>query len=189
MPWAATAVVIAATAWSGARVRVDMPVGARRAVAVRMDAPHPWSASSSASASAGLDDEMEELPALPVEAQPSAQLEPLDVIKKVLEALRSPDEPYENYGPQVAIAFSSPANGASKLTPSQFAEYLSEGAYQIFCEWDEMEIEDELELTDGGERAYQEVMVRRAGDTSWTHINWTLEKCDGLWMTESVVTY
>ena len=51
------------------------------------------------------------------------------------------------------------------------------------------EIEDELELQDGGARAYQEVLVRRQGDASWTHINWQLIKHNGAWMTESVVTY
>jgi hypothetical protein len=155
---------------------------------VRMDeAPHPWSSVSSPSQRFAVEDG-QPMP-LPAEVMPSPTREPREVIMIVLNALRHPDEPYENYGPQVAIAYSAPSNGASQLTPEQFAQYLSEDSYQIFAEWDEMEIEDELQLSDGGMSAYQDVLVRREGDASWTHVNWQLVKHEGVWMTESVVTY
>lgn len=127
--------------------------------------------------------------ALPEEARPREGREPRDVILLVLNALRNPDEPFADYGPQMAIAHSSPTNGASQLTPGQFRSYLSESAYQIFTEWDEWEMEDDLEMNADKTEAYQEVLVKRSGDTSWTHINWELTNCNGVWMTQSVVTY
>jgi hypothetical protein len=153
-----------------------------------METPHPWS-SGMPTPPRRFASDSQPVSLLPREVLPSPTREPREVIMIVLRALRAPDEPYVNYGPQVAIAYSAPCNGASQLTPAQFAKYLTEDSYQIFGEWDEMEIEDELELQDGGMRAYQEVLVRRQGDASWTHINWQLIKHDGAWMTESVVTY
>lgn len=154
---------------------------------VRMEAPHPWSAPTASSK--GWAAENEPLQALPAEVLPSPRRSPLDVIKLVLGALRHPNEPYEDYGAQLAIAHSAPSNGASQLAPVQFAKYLAEESYVIFSEWDEMEIEDALKLSDDGKRAYQEVLVRRADDPDWTHINWTLVQHAGMWMTESVVTF
>lgn len=156
--------------------------------AARMDTPHPWSGGTPTPPRRFVG-EPQPISPLPREVLPSPTREPREVIMIVLRALRAPDEPYEHYGPQVAIAYSAPSNGASQLTPAQFAKYLTEDSYQIFGEWDEIEIEDELELQDGGARAYQEVLVRRQGDASWTHINWQLIKHNGAWMTESVVTY
>ncbi|KAG8470671.1 hypothetical protein KFE25_009092 [Diacronema lutheri] len=152
-----------------------------------MESVHPWSSGSSAPKRWTATDEPAQ--ALPAEVLPSTARSPRDVIMLVLNALRRPDEPYDDYGPQLAIAHSAPSNGASQLSPVQFAKYLSEESYVIFSEWDEMEIEDELQIAADGQRAYQEVLVRRANDASWTHINWTLVKHAGMWMTESVVTY
>ncbi|KAJ1619925.1 hypothetical protein T492DRAFT_1081924 [Pavlovales sp. CCMP2436] len=158
-------------------------------VRMEVESPHPWSSggSSAAKDSRWTDDELPQ--PLPVEMRPAKGREPRDVIMLVLNALRRPNEPYEHYGPQVSIAHSAPSNGASQLKPAQFAKYLAEPSYLIFSEWDEMEIEDDLQISDEGAQAYQEVLVKRADDVDWTHINWTLVQYDGMWMTESVVTF
>mmetsp|Transcript_20621 Transcript_20621/g.55644 ORF Transcript_20621/g.55644 Transcript_20621/m.55644 type:complete len:195 (-) Transcript_20621:257-841(-) len=172
-------------------VRGSRLLTARPRYAARMsDDPHPWSASAAmGDLPPDAEDSAGQIVALPEEVRPNTKRTPREVIMIVLNALRTPDEPYENYGPQVAIAYSAPSNGASQLTPGQFAGYLSEDSYQIFAEWDDVEMEDELEIEDDGEHAYQDVMVKRKDDASWTHINWNLIKHEGMWMSESVVTY
>eukprot|EP00304_Pavlova_gyrans_P006185 CAMPEP_0206054668 /NCGR_PEP_ID=MMETSP1466-20131121/38577_1 /ASSEMBLY_ACC=CAM_ASM_001126 /TAXON_ID=44452 /ORGANISM="Pavlova gyrans, Strain CCMP608" /LENGTH=193 /DNA_ID=CAMNT_0053429883 /DNA_START=17 /DNA_END=598 /DNA_ORIENTATION=+ len=184
-------VLLVAGTTSALRVSSSLFVRSRAPCSVRMqdDEPHPWSASAALSDFVAPNDADTSLPPLPAEVAPSTAREPREVIMIVLNALRNPDEPYENYGPQVAIEHSAPTNGASKLSPGQFAEYLNEPSYQILTEWDEVEMEDDLDIDDDGEHAYQDVMVKRTDDPSWTHINWNLVKVQGMWMSESVVTY
>ena len=70
-----------------------------------------------------------------------------DVVLKVMNALRHLDEPYPLHGCEVAIRHCSPSNRASRLTPQSFAQYLSEPWYRIMGEWDELELDDEPEVS------------------------------------------
>ena len=110
-----------------------------------------------------------------------------DVATTVMRALRANDEPYPLHGCEVAIRYCSPSNGASRLTPSGFAQYLKEPWYKIMTEWDELEVEDDAEpVTDDGSVVEQDVLVRRAGDASWTIVNWRLSRHSGTWLTDSL---
>ena len=112
---------------------------------------------------------------------------PREVVNNVMKALRSMDEPYPLHGCEVAIRYCSPSNGASRLTPSGFAQYLKEPWYKIMTEWDELEVEDDAEpVTDDGSVVEQDVLVRRAGDASWTIVNWRLSRHSGTWLTDSL---
>ena len=112
---------------------------------------------------------------------------PADVATTVMRALRANDEPYPLHGCEVAIRYCSPSNGASRLTPSGFAQYLKEPWYKIMTEWDELEVEDDAEpVTDDGSVVEQDVLVRRAGDASWTIVNWRLSRHSGTWLTDSL---
>ena len=111
---------------------------------------------------------------------------PADVATTVMRALRANDEPTSLHGCEVAIRYCSPSNGASRLTPSGFAQYLKEPWYKIMTEWDELEVEDDAEpVTDDGSVVEQDVLVRRDGDASWTIVNWKPAPL-GTWLTDSL---
>ena len=141
-----------------------------------MEAAAAAAAASAAAAGGGAADESVVAPESPA-----------DVATTVMRALRANDEPYPLHGCEVAIRYCSPSNGASRLTPSGFAQYLKEPWYKIMTEWDELEVEDDAEpVTDDGSVVEQDVLVRRAGDASWTIVNWRLSRHSGTWLTDSL---
>ena len=58
---------------------------------------------------------------------------------QMMQAIRRLDEPYPLHGCEVAIRYCAPSNGASRLSPEAFAQYLREPWYRIMAEWDEIE--------------------------------------------------
>lgn len=110
------------------------------------------------------------------------------VVERVMRALRNPDEPYPLHGAEVAIRYCSPRNRASSVSPSTFASYLEEPWYEILLEWDEIEIEDDLEAECDLEKnsCSVDVLVKRSEDDSWTIVNWTLSRHNGRWLTDSL---
>ena len=116
----------------------------------------------------------------------SATSSPSSVIETVMTALRTPDEPYLYHGAEVAIRYCSPTNRASQLSPQGFAQYLREPWYAILTEWDEMQMEDFDADDDDSGTGSQDVLVRRAGEDSWTIVNWELSRHNGRWLTDSL---
>ena len=105
-----------------------------------------------------------------------------------MRALRAPDEPYTHHGAEVAIRYCSPTNRASRLSPQAFAQYLAEPWYKILTEWEDLdEPLDEPEIVDDdGATISQDVLVRRAGDDSWTIVNWQLSRYSGRWLMDAL---
>ena len=68
------------------------------------------------------------------------------------------------------------------------ASYLEEPWYEILLEWDEIEIEDDLEAECDLEKnsCSVDVLVKRSEDDSWTIVNWTLSRHNGRWLTDSL---
>jgi len=112
---------------------------------------------------------------------------PPQVVDKVMRALRRPNEPYPLHGCEVAIRYCSPSNAASRLSPQGFASYLREPWYRIMTEWNEIQVEEEIEPVSGdGSVVMQNVLVRRSEDESWTVVNWQLSLHSGCWLTDSL---
>jgi len=112
---------------------------------------------------------------------------PAEVVMKVMRAVRRVDEPYPLHGCEVAIRYCSPSNAASRLSPQGFQQYLKEPWYRIMTEWDEVQLEEEPaeEAADVTSRSV-DVLVRRAGEDSWTIVNWQLSLHSGQWLTDSL---
>jgi len=111
---------------------------------------------------------------------------PAKVVDTVMRALRQPDEPYPLHGAQVAIRYCSPTNRASQLSPQSFAQYLREPWYAVLTEWDDMQLDEEEEEEEATGVVSQDVLVKRAGDDSWTIVAWKLSKHNGRWLTDSL---
>jgi len=111
---------------------------------------------------------------------------PAKVVDTVMRALRQPDEPYPLHGAQVAIRYCSPTNRASQLSPQSFAQYLREPWYAVLTEWDDMQLDEEEEEEEATGVVSHDVLVKRAGDDSWTIVAWKLSKHNGRWLTDSL---
>ena len=85
--------------------------------------------SSSSSSSISYGDSGDELAAAAISAVTAASETPADVVRTVMEAVRSINEPYALHGAEVAIRYCSPTNRARRLTPQAFAQYLDEPWY------------------------------------------------------------
>ena len=155
----------------------------RVAAAVGDVGPSGFARSSSSSSSISYGDSGDELAAAAISAVTAASETPADVVRTVMEAVRSINAPYALHGAEVAIRYCSPTNRASQLTPAAFARYLAEPWYQILTEWDEIEFEDEdIESN----KASQDVLVKRGGDDSWTIVNYQLSRHNGRWLMDSM---
>mmetsp|Transcript_19684 Transcript_19684/g.55657 ORF Transcript_19684/g.55657 Transcript_19684/m.55657 type:complete len:96 (+) Transcript_19684:789-1076(+) len=59
--------------------------------------------------------------------------------------------------------------------------------YSIMTEWDEMQMEEEVEkIRDDGSVVTQRVLVRRKDEESWTIVTWQLSLHSGAWLTDSL---
>lgn len=110
---------------------------------------------------------------------------PRAIAERVMRALRKPDEPYRLHGAEVAVRFCSPTNAAAQLTPAMFASYLKEPHYLILSEWDEIDFDDETDVTDSAE-AEQDVLVRRSSDKTWSAVSFRLSRHNGRWLVDSL---
>jgi len=126
---------------------------------------------------------------------------PRAVVDKVMRALRHMDEPLPLHGASMATRYCSPNNRASELSPEVFARYLEDPWYSILAEWDEMKYEadeyededsegalDECTVEEGGvcSQVEIEVLVRRAGEVSFTMVGWELSLYDGQWLIDTL---
>jgi len=111
---------------------------------------------------------------------------PGDVVLAVMKAVRTVDEPYALAGAEVAIRYCSPSNRASRLSPQAFSTYLREPWYAILTEWEEIELDDDPEVSADGSVVQQDVLVRRSESESWTIVNWQLSRHSGRWLTDSL---
>ena len=101
----------------------------RVAAAVGDVGPSGFARSSSSSSSISYGDSGDELAAAAISAVTAASETPADVVRTVMEAVRSINEPYALHGAEVAIRYCSPTNRARRLTPQAFAQYLDEPWY------------------------------------------------------------
>ena len=123
-------------------------------------------------------------PALP---SPSPQFQPQDVVRIVIEALASNDEPFVDAGIATTFAFASPANKANTGPLSKFTQMVKNPAYAIMIDHREHEF-SEVVLT--GNKAYQ--LVRILG-ISGAEVVFAFRlglqqdgEFAGMWMTEAV---
>ena len=121
---------------------------------------------------------------------------PREVVQKVMQGMRRPDEPYASAGEAapaggstgaaVAVRYCSPTNGASSLSPEAFAAYLQEPWYQILTQWEEMEIDDDDDIDASGNTAEVEVLVRRDPADSFSVVSFQMSRHDARWLVDGL---
>ncbi|CAM9355964.1 unnamed protein product [Scytosiphon promiscuus] len=119
---------------------------------------------------------------------PSPGHSPSHVATVTLQALRQNDVPYQNFGCEIAIRFSSTSNPASGFTPGGMRTYIDDPSmpfYRILGDWVEMgRVGDaDTEITGPG-RANQQIRVRREEDTAWSTVSMEFVREEGCWLIE-----
>jgi hypothetical protein len=128
--------------------------------------------------------EMPEAAALP---QPTADQQPEDVVRIVIEALAHNDKPYADAGIATTFAFASPANKVNTGPLQKFAQMIRTPAYGIMVDHVEHEFSEVVLM---GDKAYQ--MVRVLGNSGAEvifafRLSQQLDgEFDGMWMTDAV---
>ena len=118
---------------------------------------------------------------------PGLQHEPEDVVRIVIEALASNDEPFTDAGIATTFAFASPANRRNTGPLERFTRMVKGPVFGIMVDHREHQFS---EIVQTGNRAYQMVMIRGAGDEQ-VIFAFRLGRqqggeFDGMWMTEAV---
>lgn len=118
-------------------------------------------------------------------AVPSPRLEPGEVVRIQISALRANDE--TDQGIAVAYRFASPRNKASTGPLSRFIQMIKAGPYRLMLEYERASYPP---ARVEGNRAVQRVtLVGRRQIRSYDFLlqRQTGPPCDGCWMTEAVV--
>jgi hypothetical protein len=123
-------------------------------------------------------------PALP---SPSPQFQPQDVVRIVIEALASNDEPFVDAGIATTFAFASPANKANTGPLLRFTQMVKNPAYAIMIDHLEHEFSEVVQM---GNKAYQMVRIL---DASGAEVIFAFRlglqqdgEFAGMWMTDAV---
>jgi len=123
----------------------------------------------------------------PLIPQPTRDQQPQDVVRIVIEALASNDEPFADAGIETTFAFASPANKVNTGPLSKFAKMVRNGAYGIMIDHAEHEFSEVVIIEP---HAYQMVkIVGHSGDEVVFAFRLSQQpegEYQGMWMTDAV---
>lgn len=126
-------------------------------------------------------------PEPPVLPQPSTELLPADVVRTVVNALASNDNPYPDAGIATTFAFASPANKVNTGPLGKFTNMVKGGVYGIMVDHVKSEFS---EVVIEGDQAFQ--MVQLTGKQGRSVVfafrlgKQQAGEFEGMWMTDAV---
>ena len=119
--------------------------------------------------------------------QPSAQLQPQDVVRIVVEALAHNDEPYTDAGIATTFAFASPANKVNTGPLAKFTRMVKNPVYGVMIDHVAREFSEVVRM---GGKAYQMVKITGASGAEVIFAFRLSRQLDGeyegMWMTDAV---
>ena len=120
-------------------------------------------------------------------AQPSADLQPEDVVRIVVDALADNDQPFANAGIKTTFAFASPANKVNTGPLDRFTRMVKGPPYGIMVDHVKSEFS---EVVHAGNKAYQMVHLTARDGRAVVFAFRLSKQLDGrfagMWMTDAV---
>ena len=119
--------------------------------------------------------------------QPSAELAPQDVVRIVIDALSTNDEPYADAGIETTFSFASPANKVNTGPLERFIQMVKGPPYGIMVDHVSSEFSEVVLM---GNKAYQMVQLTATNGRAEVFAFRLSKQQDGefkdMWMTDAV---